>query len=237
MPVKEHPMLFSGEMVRATLRDVDPKTQTRRIPNKQNSVCPAGLDNLNLAEAVLEPPSLFCPDTPYLKAPHKTEDTRHRIFPRYQPGDRIWVRETFWKDKREPDSCVIYAHDPRYYKYKNTGVIGRCCHEDFARTNCTLEEAEKAVETNKHWKKCPSIFMPRWASRTLLEVVSVRVERVQEISEADCIAEGIRPLGPEHAPSILRNEFRNLWDSINGKKHPWADNPWVWAIEFKRDDA
>jgi len=100
------------------------------------------------------------------------------------------------------------------------------------------------------WK--PSIHMPRRASRITLEITGVRVERVQEISPADCEAEGIT--GESHASPVRGQPyeeyfngdglvypypceaFRALWDSINGKRpgRSWADNPWVWVIFFKR---
>lgn len=78
----------------------------------------------------------------------------------------------------------------------------------------------------------PSIHMPRWASRITLEITAVRVERLQEISEADVQAEGCTgsPFG-KAADAML---FPTLWDSINAKKHPWESNPWVWVVEFKR---
>lgn len=84
------------------------------------------------------------------------------------------------------------------------------------------------------WK--PSIYMPRWASRITLEVVSVRVERLNEIGEEDAIAEGSQCAG---VPASLTNRgaFAKLWDSINAKTHPWASNPWVWVVEFKRLEA
>ena len=83
-------------------------------------------------------------------------------------------------------------------------------------------------------KPKPSIYMPRWASRILLEVVDVRVERVQEISEEDAMAEGVE--WKEYAGlanKTAKKLFRTLWDKINGKKHPWKSNPWVWRVEFK----
>lgn len=88
------------------------------------------------------------------------------------------------------------------------------------------------------WK--PSIHMPRKFSRITLEVVSVRVERLHEISEADAKAEGMLLIDePMHADEPIerysaRARFRAEWEKINGKKHPWASNPWVWRIEFRR---
>jgi len=85
------------------------------------------------------------------------------------------------------------------------------------------------------WRKRPSIFMPRWACRLLLEVVSVRVERVQEISVEDCIAEGLSSTLREHdACCDLKDKFRALWDKINGKRgYGWDVNPYIWRVEFK----
>ncbi len=93
--------------------------------------------------------------------------------------------------------------------------------------------------------KRPSIHMPRWASRLILEVVNVRVERLQEITEEDARAEGIidggclncgesEPCGCDNPNPDARDTFIYLWNSINGKKHPWTSNPWVWVIQFKR---
>jgi hypothetical protein len=86
--------------------------------------------------------------------------------------------------------------------------------------------------------------MPRWASRITLEVVNVRVERLQEISEADAIAEGVytneQALQKLGLPADTKlqgtcvDKYRIVWESINGKKYPWASNPWVWVVEFKK---
>ena len=78
----------------------------------------------------------------------------------------------------------------------------------------------------------PSIFMPRWASRITLEVIGVRVERLQRIRSEDALAEGIVPTdSPVWFPV---DEFQHLWDQINAKRAPWASNPWVWVVEFRR---
>lgn len=84
------------------------------------------------------------------------------------------------------------------------------------------------------WK--PSIHMPRWASRITLDVLSVRVERLQAITEADAIAEGVTH-GEDQEGFDHRDLFMHLWQKINGKKHPWESNPWVWVVTFKRAAA
>ena len=103
---------------------------------------------------------------------------------------------------------------------------------------------EDETDRDFHW--CPSIFMPRSASRITLEITGVRVERLQEITVADCLAEGIRtgpvecwkgcqPSDQRQTPVVL---YRKLWDSLNSKRnhglYSWDKNPWVWVIEFKR---
>jgi hypothetical protein len=107
------------------------------------------------------------------------------------------------------------------------------------------------------WK--PSIYMPRWASRLTLDVINVRVERLQDINETDAISEGMAALSretllklfpdyaeavglysrePQHRPPLgptPRERFWRLWDSINVKRgFGWNANPWVWVVEFKR---
>lgn len=81
----------------------------------------------------------------------------------------------------------------------------------------------------------PSIFMPRTACRIVLDVTGVRIERVQDISEADAKAEGpeLLPDPMQDTPRRWRDSYRTLWDSINGKRAPWDSNPWVWVVEFK----
>lgn len=126
-----------------------------------------------------------------------------------QPGDRLWVRESFAIGPRDKD--VIFAADKKW------DVDGK-----------PLPPAGSV------WK--PSIFMPHWASRIILEITGVRVERVQAISEEDAYAEG-RSLNDECDP-VSRpggNWFRKLWDSLNAKRgFGWDVNPWAWVIEFKR---
>ncbi len=121
----------------------------------------------------------------------------------YSIGDRLWVREAFcWGSEGEPGAKDFAIYRANYYS-DNVG--------------------DRLLAP---W--LPSIHMPRWASRLTLTVTDVRVERVQEISKDDAIAEGIHPA------HIVVGEFSDLWDSIYGKKpgRSWADNPWVVALTF-----
>ena len=97
-----------------------------------------------------------------------------------------------------------------------------------------------------NWGKWRSpLFMPKWASRIWLEIVSVRPERLQEITEEDCLKEGLEKRGFDGSALFQIDgfaddicfvgydlAFKQLWDSLN-PKHPWRSNPWVWRIEFK----
>ena len=130
-----------------------------------------------------------------------------------QPGDHLWVRETCFINGPSKGSEVIYKADP-------------------------LPNWE-GEETDIRWR--PSIHMPRWASRIQLEITSVRVERLQDISEEQAKAEGATCELAEidsvrlGAASTYRAGFQRLWQSINGPES-WDANPWVWVVEFHRID-
>jgi hypothetical protein len=146
---------------------------------------------------------------------------QHAILCPYgQPGDRLWVRET-WKPMNDLKGGGI----PRW---------GITCGE-----GCTWKEG--CPDQSGPWK--PSIFMPRWASRITLEIMDIRVERLQEITEEDALKEGCeREMvadGSSWGAGLIDavENFEKLWDSINGKKYPWSSNPWVWVISFRRSEA
>jgi hypothetical protein len=116
------------------------------------------------------------------------------------PGDRLWVRETWadWSDGLAP------ADESSHILYR----------------------ADTDRPDPKRWR--PSIFMPRAASRILLEITDVRVQRLQEISDDDARAEGY-----DRSHAFPREWFALLWERINGADS-WNTNPWVWAITFRR---
>ena len=136
-----------------------------------------------------------------------------------QPGDRLWVRESFahvYRDNREPEH-----RSPEDVAYMAGGM-------------------QPDHDVYGSWK--PSIHMPRWASRILLEVTDVRVERLKDISEADAVAEGIVPQrgGGFGLPDTThyhsadpRMSYWALWEAINGSGSV-ESNPWVWAVSFRR---
>ncbi len=123
-------------------------------------------------------------------------------------GDRLYVRET-WSA-------------PHAYDHLPPRLIPKDARIHYAAT----EDRGGLL-----WR--PSIHMPRWASRITLEVTGVRVERLQDISEADALAEGVSAILYEMRRATPRCDFQALWQSINGPDS-WAANPLVWVIEFKR---
>jgi hypothetical protein len=216
-----HPLLFMAPMVRAIR--AGQKTQTRRIISPKNSTRDGWpwpkeprdwtFDAHDWAGAYVDAgPSPAGNAGPYLKVPLPTEETVHRVYPRYQVGDTVWGKETFCFTE---DGKVAYFAD--------------------SWTNCPAADGK--------WK--PLIFMGRKHSRFDLPIVSVRPERLQAISGADAIAEGIDVFADGAGFTVpLRNgklgpwqrnpedAYRNLWEVINGPGS-WATNPWVWVIEFR----
>ncbi|EAM1121993.1 hypothetical protein F6B61_20760 [Salmonella enterica] len=132
-----------------------------------------------------------------------------------QPGDRVWVRETFRVHSRATDvATLVYRASVRNSWTEQTHRV-------------PVAVCNKPATPEK-WT--PSIHMPRWASRITLEITGVRVERLNSITESDAEAEGVTDTG---FGDLLVDGYRYLWKSIYGEES-WAANPWVWVIEFKR---
>lgn len=207
--MKERPILFSAPMVRALLAGT--KLQTRRVVK---------LPHMNpLGE--WEPMSWGGPNGGRTRTGH-TVPLQQAIghsrtgeilgCPYGQPGDRLWVRENGWQppaDRAERGWPYAYDADAPF------GV-----------------SAANEAYREEGWKRRPSIHMPRWASRILLEVTDVRVERLQDISRGNAMAEGCPFPNLAHGDDP-RKWYADLWDEINGAG-AWAANPWVWAVTFKR---
>ena len=237
--MRERPILFKGPLVRAILEGR--KTVTRRIINPQ----PIRVEE---SQSCMELPNgrqlLFGPGWWHREC--SVADSAGSTFahslskhcPHGQPGDRLYVRESF----RFPGN--LDHHSP--------AEAARRCLEAYPEPWCpTRFEADQTTvhadvmrmgTTWGSWGKLrPSIHMPRWASRIDLEIVSVRAERLDDITDEDAIAEGITR-SPNGHPEHIR--FAELWDSINAKRGPegdpgaysWDRNPWIWRIEFRRLD-
>ncbi len=136
-----------------------------------------------------------------------------------QPGDRIWVRETYRVHGKATDvATLVYRASVRNSWTEQTHRV-------------PVDVCNKPV--SEKWT--PSIHMPRWASRILLEITDVRVERLRDMSEADAKAEGASPAMYKITPpeAVYRVGFGDIWRGIYGQEN-WLSNPWVWVIEFKR---
>lgn len=232
LKMRERPIIFSAPMVRAVLSGA--KTQTRRLVRPQpEDRCPLvkerGYAFRNYAEASLGNVKM-------------ADGSWGRVQCHYGlPGDRLWVRET-WRVGAWDESTCCVATD-----YKADGYCRRewlrVDDEDLfirLRQQC-IDDARAALgpadrytwepgRSPCRWR--PSIHMPRWASRITLEITDVRLEQLQDISEADAVAEGCTPIRPELGRSAVE-EFRLVWEQINGPGS-WNANPWVWVIEFKK---
>ena len=222
---KERPILFSGPMVNAIMRGE--KTQTRRAIKPQpangcryeiNGAMNAALHVSGQWGNHPTDPIRFVPPTP------KSED--HRLpCPYGQPGDRLWVRET-WQS-------VPYGPHRDWPGCPDTRPHGVC---ESNRATVVIWRADGEMPGPEIWR--PSIFMPRWASRLTLEITGVRVERLQAISEEDAAAEGCDGGDPIGYPVVCpyARQYERLWEEINGAGS-WNANPWVWVIEFRKIDA
>ncbi len=208
--MKERPILFSAPMVRALLEGR--KTQTRRIVRPTSKLADGvavywtdgdskNVEVVNAFEGeAIDAPPIACP---------------YGV-----PGDRLWVRETWWHYKSN--------------ELEQAGFVGgTMCHLGNGQANYQSNAEFDPREHPKIWRKRPSIYMPRWASRITLELTDVRVERLHDISEEDAHAEGVDPIeGFLLGNTPHRRAFYEIWESLNAKRAPWESNPWVWCLTF-----
>lgn len=257
--MKERPILFNTEMVQAILEGR--KTQTRRILKNQpiwldsdNPMVSSGWaykdqkgkfslesypDHLSFAQAFLE----------------------HAICQFGDVGDQLWVRETWAPVNSYGAPAIAYkANSDMRELMEDESFLdedGAFNYEDPRSKkylfSCWADDLFSGVEGN--WK--PSIHMPRWVCRLVLEITNIRVERLNNISEADAIAEGVEPVSvPDYVPvdggytkadramwkgyknnerayrDTAKDSFMSLWQSVYGADS-WTANPWVWVVEFK----
>lgn len=170
------------------------------------------------------------------------EGAAHFKCPYGKPGDLLWVRETW-----------VRGHEYDESDMPKVGAVDEYIDKIWYRASSPelwWDNEGVADHNNPPWK--PSIHMPRAASRLTLEITDIRVERLQDISQEDALAEGIRPMNTTifntHSMTIPQafnypnhngfgwcrdavDSFQTLWQSINGEES-WQANPWVWVIEF-----
>ena len=216
--MKERPILMNGAMVRAVLDGS--KTQTRR-PIKP---APEMVADKRIEPWTGDPAGLL-----------QLLQESKRSCPYGRPGDLLRVRETFFTYGRWVTRYSQKKGRDEWHFIDMTAECHRAYQYDVESPDVPL--AARRGGALAGWYKRPSIFMPRAASRILLEIVSVRVERLNDCSDADARAEGT-PGGHGVIPSYNYHatpseHFSHLWESINGAGS-WAANPWVWVIEFKR---
>lgn len=213
----DRPILFSSAMVRALLEGR--KTQTRRVLKPSSNVgnfpmYPAYVNGVRAGDS--SPPD-YCA----LDGATTDGSTIYMGNSPYCPGDRLWVRETFWHWMgSESRKTAVYKADGVWIDH-GSGWTGKPKGEFLNPPK-------------------PAIHMPRWASRLTLTVTDVRVQRLQEISEEDAIAEGVtferHHGGPDlHACDGIRavEAYWSLWNSLNAERgFGWDTNPWVVAVTF-----
>ncbi|MCY1047579.1 hypothetical protein OV208_40140 [Corallococcus sp. bb12-1] len=232
--VRERPILFSADMVRALLDGR--KTVTRRLLKPQPAPN-APHDGGTVWE--------FRPDNglhvPCGTVGHLTVAEKMGLrCPYGQPGERLWVKEA-WRP------CVAHSHGMDACDCGDVSITYRAdgAERFFADRDVPNEwTMPRAAERGN----VTPLFMPRWASRLTLEVGSVRVERLHDITEEDAQAEGVErhpescgwlnyePSPPFESVSYhltARESFASLWRSLNGPES-WDANPWCWRVEFRR---
>ena len=216
----EHPILFSGEMIRAILDGR--KAQTRRVLKCPHEIVGIGTQddwNSGRADDRMRRFEDWGPQRGYHLFNIDSGSTIAMQCPHGRPGDCLWVREA----------------------WRTTGDGGRCNDappRDLQAHKIWYEADGEAPASELVGKYRPPMFMPRWASRITLEITGVRVERLQEISDMDAFAEGIQTAVDHGLKSdgTARGTFAALWNSINAARgYGWDVNPWVWVIEFRRN--
>ena len=230
--MKERPIPFRAPMVRALLAGT--KTQTRRVVKLPHSnplgqwetLLWGGQDGGRTKDGDTMPAQMAIGHS-------RTGDILLCSYG--QPGDRLWVREAHYLTDNGDQEYAVYATDSEAVREHLTSID-------------RLPPDFPAEVKAQHRKLRPSIHMPRWASRITLEVTGVRVERLNDISEADALAEGIQrytgslrwvryldAITGEACHNTAAEAFKALRIGINGQES-WDANPWVWAIKFKRID-
>lgn len=233
--MKERPILFSAPMIRAQRAGI--KTQTRRLVKPQPKTRP-GMNCTRLV--MLDRSGCEVIDTPVGDKLH----LETALCPYGQPGDRLRVKEAAWMwCERIPNGRTKTGRDKwRYVPLRGAPIHYAADHP----AKPSVDVVSPGTGNKWGWRLKIGRFLPAWASRTTLEITGVRIERLQDISDQDAIAEGIPRHGDgfgrwhpdpddiDHTGTTKKPvlSYMGLWESINGAGS-WAANPWVWVVEFK----
>lgn len=211
----DRPILFNAPMVRAILAGT--KTQTRRVVKPQPIQKELSIQERVILGRFVRTGTVwnYAPGISTVTAGECVPaDWAEKKSPFGQPGDLLWVRETWRVGSCDRNTLWYSAGGPGGVK-----VLEGTTADKLARRNLG--------DYNK-----PSLHMPRWASRITLEVTGVRVELLNDISRGDAMAEGC-PFPNMAAGPDPRDWYAELWDDINGPGS-WSANPWVWVVEFQK---
>jgi hypothetical protein len=244
--VKERPIIFSGPMVKAILEGR--KTQTRRVVKP----LPIWFNRVHTCSGDIDPAT----GTTY-RHDCLSDSTGefYKFCPYGAPQGRLWVRETWQPIRRnspEQDAKIKASLD-RLERGEVKDIVAEVQSWPFPPSGerqllYAADFGDWAYDVDSDLKPWRSpLFLPRELSRITLEIISVRVQRVQSITEADAIAEGVDrhnhsarwPDGdPGTMGDVARRNFARGWDYLNAKRgYSWDSNPWVWVIEFKKLEA
>lgn len=233
--MRERPIIFSGPMVQAILDDS--KSQTRRIVKPQPEWA-AEVSTTRVHGPLAFPIGSLGQQCGFPILIDGRRDGVHHIRNPYgQPGDRLWVRETY-----SIQSVDRYSASVSYAERQSVGKTLADTDGGVDIIPLSVEEYAQAerLKDPERWR--PSIHMPRWASRITLEITEVRVQRLQDITEEDCVAEGVAPEFEVSLSEFVSKKpievthylgFKHTWAKINGLES-WENNPWVWALSFRR---
>ena len=222
MTTKEKPIIFSAENVKQILSGA--KTQTRRVVKPQPDDWTPYTQPEWYTSSAIDKDGMLVPGKEVFGV-YSEDGECSRVCPFGAPGDRLWVKEAFWQHEFWDETFVAFSDS-------GTDVVSR--NNKTSKIRAVATQDWNLPPYRGQWIKKSPLFMPRWASRLTLEITNVRCERLQDISDADVIAEGFGDVGRFYRNST----FIVTWDSLNAKRgFDWCMNPYVWVLESKKVES
>lgn len=234
--MKERPILFSGPMVKAII--AGRKTMTRRVVSKNNSACSSAL----IKDLLLDSPHTYADPWGYLHVPHIDGETSHRLYPKWEEENRLWVRETFCFDPgdKQPFYRATEEHPDIFPKWKPSIFMSRWASRiTLEITAVRVERLQEITEEDaeKEGLKGDPV-LTWWQGYREFDYgegqIALEYDQYMGDAPPSWMIEPKKMMDRPWTRISAKQSFCGLWDSINGKKHPWESCPWVWVIEFKR---